>query len=721
MLNTFKLIGLSLLVMLLAGCGAEDVPSQALTPGAQSATEAVGSVLIQKGAVTNATVIVKSYEGRDIGKATTNAEGHYKVDSNESGLFIAEARDSSGKAYYSVGQSANMNITHLGDYLLRRWFQARGQDVESTFASSASAQSLPNVQELNVLANQIVAIPAYAMQKQPTELFGGEMTATLAKILKGATIESDTQLRINLPEINFNGIYTLKVPQLKKGNVVFEGVEETSSDNAPLVKGPIAASVSGVSVGGGKGALLGSASGPMVAASANGGSNEHWMKDNWDYIKDKKLGQLVIPGTHDSGTYQLAWGTGGDTAKTQINSIGDQLKDGIRYFDLRVREAHHRNCADPSVWWLFHTWDSYRLQVALDEIVSFLTKPGNENEVIILDFQETDIELYNDERARNTLLGMIQDKLKPYLVKPYVSQAKSFEDYLTPQKPWTERSVSDLVSNNQRVVVLLENGLYDRIKAQPTEWIADCYGKHIDYKNFSNRTTEMISAYDEDYAKSSGQIQYLISSEFDKDYLSSAMWREQVANYEERWKIYLKKVRSGDMKKWEYNLGFPDSALLAKDPDEPNRFKSKMSDRVNDYKNLQKENRLRVLQLVSRPSNSWYAEATAAAFAGDDLLSYAVREINRPLSFKGPCAEGWLGKRLRLGIEGDPAKWNSPNIIIADNYKASDWVLPNNESGKWVKGFSGSYVDMIIELNKIGRGKNRLANVTDMQDGQCLQ
>ncbi len=720
MLNTIKLISLSLLIMLLAACGAEDAPSQALTSGAQSATEAVGNVLIQKGPIPNATVMVKSYEGQNVGKATTNADGQYKVDSSQPGLFIAEARDSAGKAYYSVGQSANMNITHLGDYLLRQWFQARGQNIESAFASGVSASSFPNVQELNLLANQIVAIPAYAMQKQPTELFGGEMTATLAKILKGATIESDTQLRISLAEINFNGIYTLKAPQLKNGVVVFTGSEETSSDNAPLIKGPIAASVSGLSVGGGKGGLLRSAGGPMVAASANGGSNEHWMKDNWDYIKDKKLGQLVIPGTHDSGTYQLAWGTGGDTAKTQINSIGDQLKDGIRYFDLRVREAHHQKCADPSVWWLYHKWDSYRLQIALDEIVAFIAKPGNENEVIILDFQDSKI-IYEDERARNALLGLIQDKLKPYLVKPYVSQAKSFEDYLTPQKPWTERSVSELVSNNQRVVVLLENGLYNRIKAQPTEWIADCYGKHIDYKNFSNRTTEMVSAYDEDYAKSSGQIQYLTSSEFDKDYLSSAMWREQVANYEERWKIYLKKVKSGDMKKWEYNLGFPDSALLADDPDEPSRFKSKMSDRVNAYKNLQKENRLRVLQLVSRPSDSWYAAATAAAFAGDDLLSYAVREINRPLNYKGSCAEGWLGKRLRLGIEGDLAKWNSPNIIIADNYKASDWVLPNNENGKWVKGFSGSYVDMIIQMNKISSNSNRLANVTDMQDGQCLQ
>jgi len=708
MIKLLRTLALTLFITLLTACGSpEDANKVSSTDG--SAMTSIGTVLTQQGPVANATVIVKTYDGQDVGKATTSAEGQYKVDSGQPALFIAEARDPAGKVYYSVGKSANMNITHLGDYLLRLWFKANEHDVGSLFAGGASSSSMPSVLELNVLANQIVAVPAYAMGKEPVDLFGSEMTPTLARVLQGTTIERDGQLRINLADVNFNGQYTLNTPKLRKGVVVFKGSEETSSDNVPLVKGPIAASVSGASSAGRvntNGRLLRAASSPMVGAES-GGSNEHWMKDNWEHIKNKKLSEIVIPGTHDSGTYQLAWGTGGDTAKTQTNSIGDQLKDGIRYFDLRVREAHHRGCADPSVWWLFHTWDSYRLQVALDEIVSYLSKPGNENEVIILDFQETDIELYHDERARNALLGMIQDKLGAYLVK---SEGDSV---------WKDSMLDDLVKKKQRVVVLLENGLYNRIKAEPKDTIYQCYGKRINYTNFSDRTTEMISAYDEDYAKSSGQIQYLISSEFDQNYLSSAMWHTQVANYEERWKIYLKKVRSGDMKKWEYNLGFPDSALLADNPDQPDRFKSRVSDRVNTYKNFQKEHKLRVLQLVSRPSNSWYAGATAVPFAGDDLLSYAKREINDPLNFKGSCAEGWLGKRLRMGREATGA-WNAPNIIITDNYKATNWSLPDYENGKWVKGFSGSYVDMIIALNKIKRSE-RLANVADMQDGQCLQ
>lgn len=79
MRHTLKLIGLSLMMLLLAACGSEDTPSQALSVGTQSTAGGAGNVLIQKGPVANATVIVKTYEGQDAGKATTNAEGSTKL------------------------------------------------------------------------------------------------------------------------------------------------------------------------------------------------------------------------------------------------------------------------------------------------------------------------------------------------------------------------------------------------------------------------------------------------------------------------------------------------------------------------------------------------------------------------------------------------------------------------------------------------------------------
>ena len=57
-----------------------------------------------------------------------------------------------------------------------------------------------------------------------------------------------------------------------------------------------------------------------------------WMADLSD---DKRLCELVLPGTHDSGTQfvQLAF-----FSKCQARSIGQQLEAGFRYLDIRLGE-----------------------------------------------------------------------------------------------------------------------------------------------------------------------------------------------------------------------------------------------------------------------------------------------------------------------------------------------------------------------------------------------
>lgn len=101
-----------------------------------------------------------------------------------------------------------------------------------------------------------------------------------------------------------------------------------------------------------------------VAISNSNLSGKTWMTDIASYIGDFKLNELVIPGTHDSGTYGVsatstiapnqdipewvnavyALGLSGllvmeviaKWAKTQGYTIAQQLDHGIRYFDLRV-------------------------------------------------------------------------------------------------------------------------------------------------------------------------------------------------------------------------------------------------------------------------------------------------------------------------------------------------------------------------------------------------
>lgn len=263
--------------------------------------------------------------------------------------------------------------------------------------------------------------------------------------------------------------------------------------------------------------------------------------------------------------------------------------------------------------------------------------------------------------------------------------------------------MNDLVSKNKRVIVLLENFLYTRISQD--DYKPGCGVGKIDFKNFDNRTTEMVSGYNEDYARDYRDMQELIRSEVDRSYSIDDLLK----------KLY--KDRDAVL-----NLApLPMKPSLKRRFDElESGLKNEMAHRPEKYRTYQDVNKLRVMQLVSRPPDLWYAKA---ATLSDDLLQYATREINKPLSFKDAgsgCAEGWLGKRLRIGIEGDPDKWNAPNIIIADNYLANEWVLPDYQNGQWVASQKGRYVDMAIALNRVDRKARRLKDVSNFDDGQCL-
>jgi hypothetical protein len=138
-----------------------------------------------------------------------------------------------------------------------------------------------------------------------------------------------------------------------------------------------------------------------------------------------------------------------------------------------------------------------------------------------------------------------------------------------------------------------------------------------------------------------------------------------------------------------------------------------------------------------------------------DLLTYASHRINAPLHLKiskadvngiagivaqslanplaigssplaNYCASGWLGKRLLMGVQGNPADWNMPNIIIVDNYNPIvtaaqfNWVLPKYANGNWAKDWQGGYVDFIVRLNKLNRDSS-LSSMSNFSDAQCLQ
>jgi len=133
---------------------------------------------------------------------------------------------------------------------------------------------------------------------------------------------------------------------------------------------------------------------------------ECWMDDLPDAVRDAPLCRLSIPGSHDSFTYSLEKsGTAGPDqppfirtltklfpkisrwilyrwSVTQKRSFTEQLKSGIRYFDIRL-EAVTRN--GEREFRILHCLLGTRIVDLLQELKKFLDE--TKSEVIILDFQ----------------------------------------------------------------------------------------------------------------------------------------------------------------------------------------------------------------------------------------------------------------------------------------------------------------------------------------------
>ncbi|WP_141735256.1 phosphatidylinositol-specific phospholipase C domain-containing protein [Oligoflexus tunisiensis] len=122
---------------------------------------------------------------------------------------------------------------------------------------------------------------------------------------------------------------------------------------------------------------------------------QDWMSEIYANNPDKPLRQIMIPGTHDTGTDRMtsksplsstmdgivkiaprgalvAW------SKTQDRSMQQQLNDGIRYFDLRVENTSQG-------WMTYHGLLSNYLTDMLEQLARFVE--NHPREIILLDFQ----------------------------------------------------------------------------------------------------------------------------------------------------------------------------------------------------------------------------------------------------------------------------------------------------------------------------------------------
>lgn len=112
--------------------------------------------------------------------------------------------------------------------------------------------------------------------------------------------------------------------------------------------------------------------------------NNNWMNRNIQFMKNTKLRDMSIIGSHDSGTYAITEDTTArGMARTQNCSLKEQCGYGIRYFDLRVGG----DGKDPNKLAIYHG-PIYCLgwKEGMQQIVDFIAE--NPKEVLILKFKK---------------------------------------------------------------------------------------------------------------------------------------------------------------------------------------------------------------------------------------------------------------------------------------------------------------------------------------------
>ncbi len=133
-----------------------------------------------------------------------------------------------------------------------------------------------------------------------------------------------------------------------------------------------------------------------------------------NYVKDDvRVVDAVTPGSHDSGCYNIGGGNKllNSLAETQGASIYEQLKLGVRYFDIRVNRGtefdENKEVVAKNVLKIFHDVvnQGFTFEKVCDDFNRFFDE--YDDQFVIMDFQHFGDDVEADVRA------MIEDKLDP--------------------------------------------------------------------------------------------------------------------------------------------------------------------------------------------------------------------------------------------------------------------------------------------------------------------
>jgi hypothetical protein len=187
-----------------------------------------------------------------------------------------------------------------------------------------------------------------------------------------------------------------------------------------------------------------------------------------DQIGNRMLRQIVLPGTHDSGTYNISakspFGmdeegivkqlekvaplkivkqTMANWSRAQFHDFSGQLKTGIRYLDLRVQ-------FDNGQFNLVHGLVGASMDDLLTQVSDFIKQEQSKQEVVLLDFNH----FYNmNTDTNNKLVTQLQNR---------------FGGLLAPYSLGTNVTINELLSGKYQLIVCYDNE--DMVAQHPFLW-----------------------------------------------------------------------------------------------------------------------------------------------------------------------------------------------------------------------------------------------------------
>lgn len=116
---------------------------------------------------------------------------------------------------------------------------------------------------------------------------------------------------------------------------------------------------------------------------------DRWM-DNTPSLHKLRIDELILPGTHDSGSDKQAPRFILPNEVTQDEPIRVQINRGFRVLDLRVELFAGQPVGSPRRFQLYHLTSSGRTVAddVLGALDAFYAVPGRKNEIIILNFHD---------------------------------------------------------------------------------------------------------------------------------------------------------------------------------------------------------------------------------------------------------------------------------------------------------------------------------------------